>query len=93
MLVVQSYPTLCDPMDCSHQVPPSMGFPRQEYWNGLPCHPPGDPPHPGIKTGSPALQADSLPTELRGKPEDGRLAPQNNHLFGVWMPGSLLDQR
>jgi len=26
-----------------------MGFPRQEYWNGLPCSPPGDLPDPGIK--------------------------------------------
>ena len=33
---------------------------------------------------------------LFGKPadrEDGRLAPQNNHLLGVWMPGSFIDQR
>ena len=27
----------------------SMGFSRQEHWSGLPCPPPGDPPHPGIK--------------------------------------------
>ena len=27
----------------------SMGFSRQEYWSGLPCHPPGDLPHPGTK--------------------------------------------
>ena len=26
-----------------------MGFPRQEYWNGLPCPPPEDLPNPGIK--------------------------------------------
>ena len=32
-----------------HQVPPSMRFSRQEYWSGLPCPPPGDPPNPGIK--------------------------------------------
>ena len=36
----------------------------REYWSGLPCHPPGDLPDPGIKPESPALQADSLPTEL-----------------------------
>ena len=83
-----------------------MGFPKQEYWNGLPFHSPGnlsnpgikprhcrwilyqlshreaqenwsgwpipspvDLPDPGIELGSPALQADSLPTELSGKPE------------------------
>ena len=31
----QSFPTLHDPMDCSPQAPPSMGFPRQEYWSGV----------------------------------------------------------
>ena len=36
---------------------------------GLPFLPPGDLPNPGIEPGSPALQADSLPTELSGKPE------------------------
>ena len=41
-----------------------MGFPRQEYWSGLPFPSPGDLPNPGIEPGSPALQADSLPTEL-----------------------------
>ena len=38
-----------------------MGFPRQEYWRGLPFLPQGDFPHPGIESGAPALQADSLP--------------------------------
>ena len=41
-----------------------MEFPRQEYWSGLPCLPPGDLPDTGVKPGSHALQADSLPTEL-----------------------------
>ena len=45
-----------------------MGFSRQEYWRGLPFPSPGDLSDPGIKPGSPALQADSLPTELWGKP-------------------------
>ena len=45
-----------------------MGFSRQEYWSGLPFPSPGDLPNPGIKPGSPALQADSLPTEPWGKP-------------------------
>ena len=34
------------------QAPLSMGFSRQEYWNGLPCPPPGDLPDPGIKPSS-----------------------------------------
>ena len=33
--VSQACPTLCDPMDCSLQAPPSMGFSRHEYWSGL----------------------------------------------------------
>ena len=37
------------PMDWTPQAPLSMGFSRQEYWSGLPCPPPGDLPHPGIK--------------------------------------------
>ena len=46
-----------------------MGFSRQEYWSGLPCRPPGDLRNPGIKPRSPALQADSLPSEPPGKPK------------------------
>ena len=48
----------------AHQAPLSMEFSRQEYWNGLLFPSPGDLPDPGIKPGSPALQADSLPSEL-----------------------------
>ena len=59
-------PTLCDSMD--HQVPLSMGFSRQEYWSGSPCPSPGDLPYKGIETRSPALHADSLPSEPLGKP-------------------------
>ena len=44
----------------------SMEFSRQEYWSGLPFPSPGDLPHPEIEPGSPALQADSLPSELLG---------------------------
>ena len=39
----------------------------QEYWSGLHIPSPGDLPDPGIESGSPALQADSLPAELPGK--------------------------
>ena len=45
-----------------------MGFSRQEYWSGLPFPSPGALPNPGIKPKSPALQADSLPSESPGKP-------------------------
>ena len=39
--------TLCDPMDCTHQAPLSLGISRQEYWSGLPCLHPGDLSNPG----------------------------------------------
>ena len=45
----------------------SMGFPKQEYWSGLPFPSLGDLPNPGIEPGSPALQADALPSEPPGK--------------------------
>ena len=47
----------------------SMKFSRQEYWSGLPFPSPGNLPNPGIKPKSPALQADSLPSEPPGKPQ------------------------
>ena len=53
----------------AHQAPLSMGFSRQEYWSELPCPSAGDLPDPGIKPGSPVLQADSLPSKTPGKPK------------------------
>ena len=47
----------------AHQAPLPMGFPRQEYWNGLPFPSPGDLPDPRIEPRSPTLQADTLPSE------------------------------
>ena len=55
------------PWTVAYQAPPSMGFSRQECWSGLPFPSPGDLTDPGIKPGSPALQADTLPTEPPGK--------------------------
>ena len=46
----------------------AWGISRQESWSGLPCPPPGDLPNPEIEPKSPALQADSLPSEPPGKP-------------------------
>ena len=45
-----------------------MEFSRQKDWSGLPVPSPGDLPDPGIELRYPALQADSLPSEPRGKP-------------------------
>ena len=67
MLVTQLCLTLCDPWTADCQAPPPMGFSRQKYWSGLPFPSSGDLPDPGIEPGSPALQADSLPSELKGK--------------------------
>ena len=50
------------PWTIAYQVPPSMGFSRQECWSGLSFPSPGDLPEPGIEPGSPALQADALPS-------------------------------
>ena len=60
----QSCPSLCDPMTIQ-----SMEFSRPEYWSGLPFPSPGDLPNPGIEPRSPTLQADSLPAEPQGKPD------------------------
>ena len=56
------------PWTVAYQAPPSMEFSRQEYWSGLPFPSSGDPPDPGIEPQSPALQADTLPSEPPGKP-------------------------
>ena len=60
--------TLVTPWTVVCHAPLFMGFPRQEYWSGLLFLSPEDLPDPGIEPGSPALQADSLPSELSGKP-------------------------
>ena len=56
-----------------------MGFSRQEYWSGMPFPPPGDLPDPVIEPlslVSPALQVDSLPTDLPGKTLDPSVLSQ-----------------
>ena len=52
----------------AHQAPLSMGFPRQEYCNGLPFPSPGDLPDPGIELTSPAFPGKFSTTETHGKP-------------------------
>ena len=55
------------PWSVAYQAPQSMKFFRQEYWSGFPLPSPEDLPDPGIEPGSPALQADGLPSEPPGK--------------------------
>ena len=57
-LVAKSCPILATPWTVAHQAPLTLGFPKREYWSGLPFPPPGDRPNPGIESGSPALQVD-----------------------------------
>ena len=52
----------------------SMEFSRQEYWSGLPFCSAGNLPDPGIESGSPTLQADSLLSEPPGKPHSSSAA-------------------
>ena len=52
------------PWTVAHQAPLSMEFSRQEYWSGLLFPSPGDLPNPGNESMSPALQVESLPSEL-----------------------------
>ena len=63
VLVAQLSATLFNSLDCSP--PGSVGFPRQEFWGGLPFPSPGNLLNPGIKPRSPALQAASLPLTPR----------------------------
>ena len=51
------------PWTVAHQAPLSMEFSRQEYWSGQSFPFPGDLTDPGFEPRSPALQADSLPSE------------------------------
>ena len=60
VLLIQSCLLLCNPMTVAHQAPMSMEFSRQEYGIGLSFLSPGNLPCPGIESGSPALQRDSL---------------------------------
>ena len=71
-----SHVRLCDPLrsvvsnslwTVAYQASPSMGFSRQKYWSGLPFPSPADLPDPGIKPGSPTLEADALTSEPPGK--------------------------
>ena len=68
VLAAQSFPTLQTLKTVACQAPLSMEFSRQNYWSGYQFPSPGDFPNPGIEPRCLALQADSLPSELPGKP-------------------------
>ena len=77
----------------AHQAPLSMGFSRQEYWNGLPCPPPGDLPNLGIKLMSfmsPALAGRFFTTSTTWGAHQGTCHPLFIHCvsIGSWyLPG------
>jgi len=56
------------PWTVAYQTPLSLGFPRQEYWYGLPFPSPGNHPDPGIEPTSLALAGGFFTTEPPGKP-------------------------
>ena len=66
--IIQSCPTLCDPVDCSSPGSSVYGIYRQEYQSRLPFPSPGDLPDAETEHKSLALQADSLPSESPGQP-------------------------
>ena len=71
-----------------------MGFPRPEYWSGLPYPSPGGLSNPGIEPRSAALQADSLPFEPPGEPHSSQrpcslelpVLDKNSHSVGFRLP-------
>ena len=67
------------PWTIAQKDPLSMEFSRQEYWNGQSFLSSGDLPDPGIEPGSPALQEDSLPSELPVKPKFTKILYTNVH--------------
>ena len=61
------FDSFATPWTVAHQVPLSMGFPRQEHWSGLPFLSPAEIPNPGIEPMSPALASGFLTTDPPGK--------------------------
>ena len=87
------------PWTVACQAPLSMEFSRQEYWNGLPSPSPEDLPDTGIEPGSPALQADALPSEPPWKPacslnsellNPAKFAHSSQSLHLLWAQNSCL---
>ena len=68
------------PWTVARQAPLSIGFPKQEYWSGLPFPSPGDLSEPGIEPASPALAGGFFTTKPPGKPTTDRLGILKNNL-------------
>ena len=83
---------VCDsaiPWTVAYQAPPSVEFSRQEYWSGLLFPSPDELPNQRIKPRSPTWQADTLPSELPGKPSSQwnkqNKTKQNKTKLYVWL--------
>ena len=68
---------MSDSFAIAQQAPLAMGFPRQEYWSGLPFPPPGDLPNQGSEPVSPALAGRFVTNEPPGKPGNVRVRFKN----------------
>ena len=67
---MRAQPLFATPWTVAHQAPLSIGFPRQEYWSGLPFPSPGDLPRSGMEPVSPALAGRFYTTKPPGKPRN-----------------------
>ena len=75
------------PWTVAYQAPQFMEFSRQEYWNGLPFPSPWGLPDPGIEPRSPALWADTFPSEPPGKSIGPKILSISN-LYYPWVADS-----
>ena len=88
--VAQSCLALWNPMNYSPPGSSVMGFPRQEYWSGLPCSSPGNFSDPGMKPVSPALaDGGSLPLSYQGSP----INKIRLFLYKIWQPTIVIVQK
>ena len=88
------------PWTIAHQIPLSMGCPRQAYWSALPFPSPGYLPKPGMEPTSPALAGRFFTAEPQGKPwvgwgdpNAGRISSQarrQGRVFKLWMHTTFL---
>ena len=72
------------PGTVARQAPLSLGFPKQDYWSGLPLPPPGDLPDPGMEPRSPALRADLAHCATRAVGQKDEIHPWR--VSQVWSP-------
>ena len=95
-LVGKSCPALPTPWTVHCQALLSVGFPRQEYWSGLPVPSPGDLPDPEIEPWSSSLQAAILPTDPPGNTQ-ARVPGTARQFLDRWttreVPGLVVNRR